>query len=534
MIYAKVKNLEEEKTLFIKTIENAFGIKITNVIDGLILVKEAFRAFESRMERNDENRANILFYNGEAYINGFRPTISFNDFYLRDKTFQPKQLCDILGYSRDELAAFKLIRDSMDSIMESIENNHYTVRDFWYEARDKTEAQIDILEKKYINEAPPFLETNIRNTANFILAARVIGFNTDRSPFKDYIFKKAYEMTVEKNYEFLNKVYNYISVLGPEDAQQFKEVYLDGEYIELAPDFVDEVKLDSHTEFIVQYLIKTSKDTRKEPVYLVSYFDMCDECESLYLNYNPPKPTEIKTVVVSGYPYKYSRTKYMDNSYFDNSVILIRLEEDDLENPYKYKSDSLCKRINYKRSNSNSNYNNNKDDMDDDEDNTFIKSNTSHPFNNSYNRTSTFNNNNITTTFNNNPYNTNSINSFNNPFNYNTFNNTTTINQNNNPYNNNTINPNIFPTNDNIPNQFNTTFNTTFTTSPPLNNNSTKNYQNNSNTWKRPSLQNNITKMEIDSESCPNCGVILIVKKGKYGEFLGCPNFPACRYTKNI
>lgn len=34
--------------------------------------------------------------------------------------------------------------------------------------------------------------------------------------------------------------------------------------------------------------------------------------------------------------------------------------------------------------------------------------------------------------------------------------------------------------------------------------------------------------------SCPKCGGILMKRKGKFGEFWGCGNFPQCRYTKNI
>lgn len=32
---------------------------------------------------------------------------------------------------------------------------------------------------------------------------------------------------------------------------------------------------------------------------------------------------------------------------------------------------------------------------------------------------------------------------------------------------------------------------------------------------------------------CPECGCILVKRKGKYGTFWGCSGFPACRYTKN-
>lgn len=33
---------------------------------------------------------------------------------------------------------------------------------------------------------------------------------------------------------------------------------------------------------------------------------------------------------------------------------------------------------------------------------------------------------------------------------------------------------------------------------------------------------------------CPKCGGKLVKRKGKYGEFIGCSNFPNCDYTKNI
>lgn len=39
----------------------------------------------------------------------------------------------------------------------------------------------------------------------------------------------------------------------------------------------------------------------------------------------------------------------------------------------------------------------------------------------------------------------------------------------------------------------------------------------------------------IAKNKCPRCDTgKLIVKKGKYGEFLGCTNYPKCRYTKQI
>lgn len=33
---------------------------------------------------------------------------------------------------------------------------------------------------------------------------------------------------------------------------------------------------------------------------------------------------------------------------------------------------------------------------------------------------------------------------------------------------------------------------------------------------------------------CPKCGKEMILKKGKYGNFYGCSNYPKCKFTKNI
>ena len=34
--------------------------------------------------------------------------------------------------------------------------------------------------------------------------------------------------------------------------------------------------------------------------------------------------------------------------------------------------------------------------------------------------------------------------------------------------------------------------------------------------------------------NCPKCGKLLKMRKGKYGDFLGCTGFPECRYTFDL
>lgn len=38
--------------------------------------------------------------------------------------------------------------------------------------------------------------------------------------------------------------------------------------------------------------------------------------------------------------------------------------------------------------------------------------------------------------------------------------------------------------------------------------------------------------IDKDIEKCPKCGGNLIERNGKYGKFIGCSNYPKCRYTK--
>lgn len=35
-------------------------------------------------------------------------------------------------------------------------------------------------------------------------------------------------------------------------------------------------------------------------------------------------------------------------------------------------------------------------------------------------------------------------------------------------------------------------------------------------------------------KTCPKCGNKILIKKGAYGDFYGCSNFPKCKYTENI
>ncbi len=40
--------------------------------------------------------------------------------------------------------------------------------------------------------------------------------------------------------------------------------------------------------------------------------------------------------------------------------------------------------------------------------------------------------------------------------------------------------------------------------------------------------------LEVTAELCPNCGSLMVIKKGKFGKFLACSKYPECKTTKPI
>ncbi len=45
-------------------------------------------------------------------------------------------------------------------------------------------------------------------------------------------------------------------------------------------------------------------------------------------------------------------------------------------------------------------------------------------------------------------------------------------------------------------------------------------------------INEKIASIKTNSRVCPKCGGKLIMREGKYGNFIGCSNFPKCRYTQ--
>ena len=45
---------------------------------------------------------------------------------------------------------------------------------------------------------------------------------------------------------------------------------------------------------------------------------------------------------------------------------------------------------------------------------------------------------------------------------------------------------------------------------------------------------NEVTPQQESDEACDKCGSSMVMKRGKHGHFLACPNYPDCKFTKSI
>ena len=45
---------------------------------------------------------------------------------------------------------------------------------------------------------------------------------------------------------------------------------------------------------------------------------------------------------------------------------------------------------------------------------------------------------------------------------------------------------------------------------------------------------NKVDKDFVDDMICPKCGAKLVKRSGKYGDFIGCSNYPHCRYKRKL
>ena len=351
-------NLQKEAiSFFIKAVEQALGIdNLVSTEDALDMIGESFDAFEIRREKNESKRTklggkNILFYKGDAYLNGLIPiNYAYDNLWINSKRRSPYkviQLCDILEYGdrKKELEAIGRIAYCFPLLQEVLTWN--TIREFWYDIRGKGNRQIDSMFEKHMGKSEnwpskdPNFDMYLIAVADYVKSLNKLGIYTRNLKFNEKGLSESFYKVENKTENlmkgFLKKFGEYVKELDENDGNNFLK------YLKNSKNFLEDIqelyygseedslsyyKKYTHTERMTQYLRKRD-GILSEPFYAISYKDPCtdsdpqiDHCEQMFAKTTPEEPIRkrknsdenditIETekhyrpnaIIISGYPY---------------------------------------------------------------------------------------------------------------------------------------------------------------------------------------------------------------------------------------
>jgi len=320
--FGKVEETIQNSSTFIEGIKKIFGMRITSQVEGENVMIEAFNAFEQKKKGSKEQERNLLFWNGKAYINGLLPVSQdFDYIYVNRKKFPIVQLCEVLGYKTEEIEAAEMISEGFPYLIKAI--TWYSIKDFWEEAKEQNNSQIDKTLDKYLGTCQRFFHKYLEWAAIYIKSSRTLKIKTKSMNFSEKGLLKSYNKAENLFEELLGKFGEYIKVFNEEDAKEFTEQVQNMENCFLeATSLCSDYSLYTHTEYIVRYL--QIKNNHTGPIYMISYYDLCKDCEKLFVECTKEEKNKDNTIVISGMEYKCSRQRGRPNILCNKSFLQIQ------------------------------------------------------------------------------------------------------------------------------------------------------------------------------------------------------------------
>lgn len=294
LTFGKAQNYISDEN-FLKVINEAFGVHLIDRKEGESLVWEALNAFE-----HHKKGKNILFWNGKAYVSGLFSYVP--DLRIRGKVYHVTKLYEILGYKEEEISALGSIPDGFPLLNKSM--NWFSIKNFWEEAKKQEDSEINETLQKHKGLCKRYFHKYLECATEYIKSSRNLGINTKNLNLNSEGLLKPYKKAEKVMREFLEKFSNYIGEFNKEDQKQFIKDMNNTKNLLYAPSLFDNYGKYWHTEYMVRYLQKHDK-----PIYSVSYYDMCRQCEMLFAESTREELGKDNTIIISGYDYKMSRSK---------------------------------------------------------------------------------------------------------------------------------------------------------------------------------------------------------------------------------
>jgi len=334
------QKMPSDSVQFVEVVKKALGVNdINSRKEAITVIREVFQDFINEKQSSGEGRTNVLFWNGNAYLNGSIP-IAYNFSNLRlkskNKDYQPLQLYEIFDFKFKEMYATKKIYERFPLLESMIDANVNKKRDqrsrflqrskkrdtllkFWNEARKNSDSKsVNKILKKYSYKDHNYLKP----AADYLISANSLGSDTKNVDLNREGLLKFYNEAEKKTKEFLEEFRKYICVLNPGAEKSFSsDLEKVDSYLKEAPDLCDKYKKYTDTERIVQYLRKKD-NTQSEPLYMISFLDACADCEKEIAENTNEKAI---TILISVCPFKDSRTRERPEDQTNQNFIQIQL-----------------------------------------------------------------------------------------------------------------------------------------------------------------------------------------------------------------
>ena len=311
---------------FVEVTKDALGIKnIHSPQEAIDTMGELFDAFNIRREKDEDTKTylggkNIAFYKGKAYINGLIPTdYSYDNLWLTNGKRAPyrvKQLYEVLGFNKSEAKKIEAIgRMSNNFHMLEKSVNYFPIQSFWEDIKDIPNAQISYALDDYRSHFKEWSHEYIKAAADYVISLRNLRIDTRNlrlNPKNLHAsYYKATKKTQELFMEYLKEFGKYIGYFNYDDSKNFlAEIRASSRFKSALDRWIDitqspEYNRYTHTEYIIRYQHRN----KSTPLYLISFNDVCKNCEQMLAETTPQKNGKYNAVVVSAENYANSRSR---------------------------------------------------------------------------------------------------------------------------------------------------------------------------------------------------------------------------------
>ncbi len=217
----------------------------------------------------------------------------------------------MLGYNKDEAKEIEdmaRISNNFLPLKEAVERNYYSVKNFWNVIREKTKIRdIDpiLIEhvRKYNQE---WIHNCMKAAADYIKSLRRLGIYTKNLELSDNGLEYSYRESIKRVQslfkEYLVRFGKYISYFNPNDSTEFLTKINQSNNLNYWIDLASKYNRYTHTEYMIRY----QHGNKSSPLHLISYLDVCENCEQMLAETTPQENMKYNTVVISEQEYSWN------------------------------------------------------------------------------------------------------------------------------------------------------------------------------------------------------------------------------------